>query len=115
MNEEQVAKHKGLSVPAAPADHLHHRRPVPDRQRPHGPGFFGHRVLRHAAAFDHGRIRHLVPGIELAWGGSSPRPSGPPQNADDPVVQYASAALVIIGIFVMRFIIVIGGQSVPMF
>lgn len=30
-----------------------------------------------------------------------------------PAVQYASAALVIIGIFVMRFIIVIGGQSVP--
>ncbi len=31
-----------------------------------------------------------------------------------PAVQYASAALVIIGIFVMRIIIVIGGQSVPM-
>jgi len=30
-----------------------------------------------------------------------------------PAVQYASAALVIIGIFVMRIIIVIGGQSVP--
>lgn len=30
-----------------------------------------------------------------------------------PAVQYASAALVIIGIFVMRVIIVIGGQSVP--
>lgn len=30
-----------------------------------------------------------------------------------PAVQYASAALVIIGIFVMRVIIVIGGQSIP--
>jgi hypothetical protein len=29
-----------------------------------------------------------------------------------PAVQYASAALVIIGIFVMRVIIVIGGQAV---
>jgi tetrathionate reductase subunit C len=32
-----------------------------------------------------------------------------------PAVQYASAALVIIGIFVMRVIIVIGGQSVQFF
>jgi hypothetical protein len=32
-----------------------------------------------------------------------------------PAVQYSSAALVIIGIFVMRVIIVIGGQSVQLF
>jgi hypothetical protein len=38
-----------------------------------------------------------------------------PKTRVIPVVQYASAALLIIGIFVMRFIIVVGGQSVPMF
>jgi len=38
-----------------------------------------------------------------------------PQTRMIPAVQYASAALVIIGIFVMRVIIVIGGQSVQLF
>jgi tetrathionate reductase subunit C len=38
-----------------------------------------------------------------------------PQTRRIPAVQYASAALVIIGIFVMRVIIVIGGQSVLLF
>ena len=37
-----------------------------------------------------------------------------PKTRMIPAVQYASAALVIIGIFVMRVIIVIGGQSVPL-
>jgi tetrathionate reductase subunit C len=38
-----------------------------------------------------------------------------PQTRRLPAVQYASAALVIIGIFVMRVIIVIGGQSAQLF
>jgi len=38
-----------------------------------------------------------------------------PQTRRIPAVQYASAGLVIIGIFVMRVIIVIGGQSVLLF
>jgi tetrathionate reductase subunit C len=38
-----------------------------------------------------------------------------PKTRMIPAVQYASAALVIIGIFVMRVIIVIGGQSVQLF
>ncbi len=38
-----------------------------------------------------------------------------PKTRMIPAVQYASAALVIIGIFVMRVIIVIGGQSLPIY
>ena len=37
-----------------------------------------------------------------------------PKTRMIPAMQYASASLVIIGIFVMRVIIVIGGQSIPM-
>ncbi len=55
-------------------------------------------------------------GIELFLGAALPLGLlAHPKTRAIPVVQYASAALVIIGIFVMRFIIVIGGQSVPMF
>ena len=38
-----------------------------------------------------------------------------PQTRRIPAVQYACAGLVIIGIFVMRVIIVIGGQSAQLF
>jgi molybdopterin-containing oxidoreductase family membrane subunit len=55
-------------------------------------------------------------GIELFLGAALPLGLlAHPKTRAIPFVQYASAALVIIGIFVMRFIIVIGGQSVPMF
>ena len=37
-----------------------------------------------------------------------------PKRRMIPTVQYASAALVIIGIFMMRVVIVIGGQSFPL-
>ncbi len=54
-------------------------------------------------------------GIELLLGAVVPLALlSVPQIRMIPAVQYASAALVIIGIFVMRIIIVIGGQSVPM-
>ena len=53
-------------------------------------------------------------GIELFLGAIIPLALlAHPQTRMIPAVQYASAALVIIGIFVMRVIIVIGGQSVP--
>lgn len=53
-------------------------------------------------------------GIELFLGAILPLVLlAHPRTRLIPAVQYASAALVIIGIFVMRFIIVIGGQSVP--
>jgi tetrathionate reductase subunit C len=54
-------------------------------------------------------------GIELFLGAILPLALlAHPKTRMIPAVQYASAALVIIGIFVMRVIIVIGGQSVPM-
>ncbi|MBM4332775.1 MAG: hypothetical protein FJ117_16440 [Deltaproteobacteria bacterium] len=54
-------------------------------------------------------------GVELLLGAFLPLGLlAHPQTRMIPAVQYASAALVIIGIFVMRVIIVIGGQSVPM-
>jgi tetrathionate reductase subunit C len=54
-------------------------------------------------------------GIELLMGAFLPLGLlAHPKTRMIPAVQYASAALVIIGIFVMRVIIVIGGQSVPM-
>jgi molybdopterin-containing oxidoreductase family membrane subunit len=54
-------------------------------------------------------------GIELFLGAFLPLGLlAHPKTRMIPAVQYASAALVIIGIFVMRVIIVIGGQSVPM-
>jgi tetrathionate reductase subunit C len=54
-------------------------------------------------------------GIELLLGAIVPLALlSVPKIRMIPAVQYASAALVIIGIFVMRIIIVIGGQSVPM-
>ena len=54
-------------------------------------------------------------GIELLLGAVLPLALlSVPKIRMIPAVQYASAALVIIGIFVMRIIIVIGGQSVPM-
>jgi len=55
-------------------------------------------------------------GIELLLGAILPLALlSFPQTRRIPAVQYASAALVIIGIFVMRVIIVIGGQSVQLF
>lgn len=52
-------------------------------------------------------------GIELLLGAILPLGLlAHPRTRMIPAVQYASAALVIIGIFVMRVIIVIGGQSV---
>ena len=55
-------------------------------------------------------------GIELLLGAVLPLALlSFPQTRRIPAVQYASAALVIIGIFVMRVIIVIGGQSVQLF
>jgi formate-dependent nitrite reductase membrane component NrfD len=52
-------------------------------------------------------------GIELLLGAVLPLALlAHPKTRMIPAVQYASAALVIIGIFVMRVIIVIGGQSV---
>jgi tetrathionate reductase subunit C len=55
-------------------------------------------------------------GIELLLGAVLPLALlAFPQTRRIPAVQYASAALVIIGIFVMRVIIVIGGQSVQLF
>ncbi len=52
-------------------------------------------------------------GIELMMGAILPLALlAHPKTRMIPAVQYASAALVIIGIFVMRVIIVIGGQSV---
>jgi len=54
-------------------------------------------------------------GIELFLGAVLPLALlAHPRTRMIPAVQYAAAALVIIGIFVMRIIIVIGGQSVPM-
>jgi formate-dependent nitrite reductase membrane component NrfD len=54
-------------------------------------------------------------GIELFLGAILPLALlAHPKTRMIPAVQYASAALVIIGVFVMRVIIVIGGQSVPM-
>jgi tetrathionate reductase subunit C len=54
-------------------------------------------------------------GIELLLGAILPLALlSVPKVRMIPAVQYASAALVIIGIFVMRVIIVIGGQSIPM-
>ncbi len=53
-------------------------------------------------------------GIELFLGAFLPLGLlAHPKTRMIPAVQYASAALVIIGVFVMRVIIVIGGQSVP--
>ena len=53
-------------------------------------------------------------GIELFLGAILPLALlAHPKTRMIPAVQYASAALVIIGVFVMRVIIVIGGQSVP--
>jgi tetrathionate reductase subunit C len=55
-------------------------------------------------------------GIELFLGAVLPLALlSYPKTRMIPAVQYASAALVIIGIFVMRVIIVIGGQSVHLF
>jgi formate-dependent nitrite reductase membrane component NrfD len=54
-------------------------------------------------------------GIELLLGAFLPLALlAHPKTRMIPAVQYASAALVIIGIFVMRVIIVIGGQSIPL-
>jgi len=55
-------------------------------------------------------------GIELLLGAVLPLALlSFPKTRMIPAVQYASAVLVIIGIFVMRVIIVIGGQSVQLF
>ncbi len=55
-------------------------------------------------------------GIELLLGAILPLGLlAHPRTRMIPAVQYASAALVVIGIFVMRVIIVIGGQSVQFF
>jgi len=55
-------------------------------------------------------------GIELFLGAILPLALlSYPKTRVIPAVQYASAALVIIGIFVMRVIIVIGGQSIHLF
>jgi len=63
-----------------------------------------------------GEFAIWFPGVELLLGAILPLALlSLPQTRRIPAVQYASASLVIIGIFVMRVIIVIGGQSAQLF
>jgi len=114
MTEVQVEKHKGVIGTLL---RLFIIFIVADLfligSRSHRAGILGHRILRHAAAADHGEYAIWFLGIELMLGAFLPLGLlAHPKTRMIPAVQYASAALVIIGIFVMRVIIVIGGQSV---